>query len=237
MPKIVRQRAGVSHRWRACSRSNAEACAGARGSRVKSSMFCTAKYIKYPGTPATHSASSVPSSSQPPHVGRNPPRPTRSLDARVSSAKFTVKKLLLTGIAAGLLMAQAPRAGVTVLQDQPGGFLDRYKRLFEALEASGNNVEIRGKCLSACTLVLSYIPKERLCFHETAWLGFHLAGSFYGASTEVSQAMFDSYPQDIRKWLQQKGGLEKMPHGAGFWAILAPELWKIGYRKCEGTTP
>ena len=93
------------------------------------------------------------------------------------------------------------------------GHLDGYKRLFEALEASGNNVEIRGKCLSACTLVLSYIPKERLCFHETAWLGFHLAGSFYGASTEVSQAMFDSYPQDIRKWLPQKGGLEKMPHG------------------------
>ena len=147
-----------------------------------------------------------------------------------------MKKLLLAGVAAVLLMAQAPRAGVIVLQDQPGGFLDGYKRLFEAIEASGNNVEIRGKCLSACTLVLSYIPKERLCFHETAWLGFHHAGSFYGASTEASQAMFDRYPQDIRKWLQQKGGLEKMPHGAEFWAMSASELWKIGYRKCEGTS-
>lgn len=148
-----------------------------------------------------------------------------------------MKKLLLTSVAAALLMAQAPRAGVTVLQDQPGGLISVYKRLFEAIEASGNNVEIRGKCPSACTLVLSYIPKERLCFHETAWLGFHHAASFYGADTETSQAMFDSYPQDIRTWLQQKGGLEKMPHGAGLWAILASELWKMGYRKCEGTTP
>jgi hypothetical protein len=33
-----------------------------------------------------------------------------------------MKKLLLTNVAAALLMAQAPHAGVTVLQDQPGGF-------------------------------------------------------------------------------------------------------------------
>jgi hypothetical protein len=146
-------------------------------------------------------------------------------------------KLLLAGVAAGLLMAQAPHAGVIVLQDQLGGFLPIYKRLFEVLEASGNNIEIRGKCISGCTLVLSYIPKERLCFHETALLGFHHAWSFYGTVTETSQAMFDSYPQDIRTWLQQKGGLEKMPHGAGFWPMSASELWKIGYRKCEGTMP
>ena len=144
-----------------------------------------------------------------------------------------MKKLLLTGVAAALLTAQAPQAGVTVLQDQPGGFISGYKRLFEVLEASGNNIEIRGKCLSACTLVLSYIPKERLCFHETAWLGFHLAGSFYGASTEVSQAMFDSYPQDIRTWLQQKGASRKCLMVED----IAPELWKMGYRKCEGTMP
>jgi hypothetical protein len=133
--------------------------------------------------------------------------------------------------------AQAPRAGVIVLQDQPGGFLPPHQRLFEVLEASGNDIEIRGKCPSACTFVLSYIPKERLCFHRTAWLGFHHAASFYGAVIERSQAMFDSYPQDIRTWLQQKGGLEKMPRGAEFWALLAPELWKMGYRKCEPEAP
>jgi hypothetical protein len=145
-----------------------------------------------------------------------------------------MKKLFLTSVAAALLMAQAPRAGVIVLQDLPGGFTSGHKKFFEALEESGNNVEIRGKCTSACTLVLSYIPKERLCFHETAWLGFHLVEWHFSGdiNTEASQAMFDSYPQDIRTWLQQKGGLEKMPHGAGLWTISAPELWKMGYRRC-----
>ena len=144
-----------------------------------------------------------------------------------------MKKLLLTSVAAALLMAQAPRAGVIILQDQPGGFFPLHKRFFEVLESIGSIVEIRGRCFSGCTLVLSYIPKERLCFHETAWLGFHLAWSFYGTDIKVTQALVDRYPQDIRMWLQQKGGLEKMPHRAEFWAMLAPELWKIGYRKCN----
>jgi hypothetical protein len=47
-----------------------------------------------------------------------------------------MKKLLLTSVAAALLMAQAPYAGVTVLQDQPGGFVSVYKRIFEALECA-----------------------------------------------------------------------------------------------------
>jgi hypothetical protein len=103
-----------------------------------------------------------------------------------------MKKFFLTGIAAlflttGAAQAQAPRAGVIVLQDQSGGFISGYERLFEVLEASGNKIEIRGRCLSACTLVLTYIPKERLCFHKTAWLGFHHARSLYGTVTETSQ--------------------------------------------------
>ena len=110
------------------------------------------------------------------------------------------------------------------------------------LDASGNNIEIRGICPSACTLVLSYIPKERLCFQQTAWLWFHHAQDmFTHATTEetvkYSRAMFDKYPQDIRQWLEQKGGFEKMPHGNRYWAISAAELWKMGYRKCEEPKP
>jgi hypothetical protein len=47
--------------------------------------------------------------------------------------------------------------------------------------------------------------------------------------------MFDSYPQDIRAWLEQKGGFKKMPQGAKLWTIFAPELWTMGYRKCKET--
>jgi hypothetical protein len=156
-------------------------------------------------------------------------------------------KLLLTGIAAlsvfaSAAMAQFPRAGVIVLQDQLGGIIPLYKRLFEVLEATGNNIEIRGVCASACTLVLSYIPKERLCFTKKAWLGFHqysqmVSGMITEETIKQSRADYDSYPQDIREWLEQKGGFEKMPHRAEYWKISAPELWKMGYRKCEEPRP
>jgi hypothetical protein len=132
---------------------------------------------------------------------------------------------------------QWPAGTKRVLQNEPGGYIAIYRHRFETLAASGDSVEIRGKCLSACTLVLAYIPKERLCFHETAWLGFHHAALSNGAVNESTmretQAMFDSYPQDIRTWLQQRGSIEKMPGGVGFWAISSSELWKMGYRKCD----
>jgi hypothetical protein len=149
--------------------------------------------------------------------------------------------LLLSVLSASTATAETPRAGVTVLQNESGGYLAIYQYRFETLAAKGDDVQIRGKCLSACTLVLAYIPRERLCFHKTAWLGFHRASLSDGAVNELTmketQAMFDSYPQDIRTWLQQRGGIEKMPDGVGFWAIGASELWKMGYQKCEETTP
>jgi len=45
--------------------------------------------------------------------------------------------------------------------------------------------------------------------------------------------MFDSYPEDIRAWIDSKGGIALLPY-EGFLVLLAPELWKMGYRKCEG---
>src|SRR5262245_44529182 len=126
----------------------------------------------------------------------------------------------------------------TVLHSDSGGNISIYFERFKALGASGDDVEIRGKCLSACTLVTVFIPRERLCFGETAWLGFHQAllpnGAVSKGTTQTTEMMFDSYPPDIRRWLSERGGTKKMPDNSiGFWAISASELWKMGYRKCE----
>jgi hypothetical protein len=43
------------------------------------------------------------------------------------------------------------------------------------LAETGASVEMRGGCYSACTLLTSYFPKERLCFGEGAFLAFHAA--------------------------------------------------------------
>jgi len=44
--------------------------------------------------------------------------------------------------------------------------------------------------------------------------------------------MVDSYPADIRAWIDAKGGYAKLPMN-GYWVLTAPDLWKMGYRKCD----
>jgi hypothetical protein len=127
----------------------------------------------------------------------------------------------------------------TFLGAEHGGRLDQHIERWKALAASGEDVEIRDFCPSACTLVLAHIPKERLCFSTTAVLGFHHATFPNGEiAMDASRTVFNSYPQDIRMWLTEKGGLEKLPGpNEGFWTLVASELWQMGYRKCEGPRP
>ena len=99
----------------------------------------------------------------------------------------------------------------TVLYHEPGGYLRTYELKWQALALSGDDVEIRGSCASACTLIMAHIPKDRLCFGEAASLKFHLAGDWKkGPGMSWSQWMFNQYPQDIRTRLTDRGGVEKM---------------------------
>jgi len=82
--------------------------------------------------------------------------------------------------------------------------------------------------------VTAYVPKERLCFSQIAVLGFHLARDHFTGEPDIeaSRWVFNSYPQDIRMWLQKKGGVEKMPLES-LWLLFASELWEMGYRQCD----
>jgi hypothetical protein len=57
----------------------------------------------------------------------------------------------------------------------PGGEVGSFLRLFAEVRQSGERVIIDGPCISACTLVLSMIPQERICITSRAILGFHAA--------------------------------------------------------------
>ena len=71
---------------------------------------------------------------------------------------------------------------------------------------------IDGPCLSACTLVLSAVPSNRICVTRRAVLGFHAArsidrrGRFY-AEPEASRAVLAAYPARVRGWISRRGGL------------------------------
>jgi hypothetical protein len=103
------------------------------------------------------------------------------------------------------------RAEVRILSS-PGGQVGPFLDLFERVRASGEIVVIDGPCLSACTLVLSVVPNDRICVTRRAVLGFHGArsmdrrGRLY-AEPEASEAVLETYPAAVRGWLRRRGGL------------------------------
>ena len=94
----------------------------------------------------------------------------------------------------------------------PGGEVGPFLDLFERVRMSGERVVIDGPCLSACTLVLSTVPNERICVTRRAVLGFHAARSIdrrgrITAEPEASQAVLEAYPAAVRNWISRRGGL------------------------------
>ena len=69
---------------------------------------------------------------------------------------------MLTAYLVLALGTAAASADVRILAS-PGGEVGRFLRLFAVLRESGERIVIDGPCLSACTLVLSTIPRERIC--------------------------------------------------------------------------
>ena len=121
----------------------------------------------------------------------------------------------------------------TVVWHDTGGLISKHDARWIAIGTQGGEVEILGMCQSACTMVTARIPKHRLCFGKDAYLNFHMARlSVDGPpAIEDTKWMISVYPDDIRKWINARGGLENMPY-EGFWRLPASELWKMGYRRC-----
>ena len=121
--------------------------------------------------------------------------------------------LRLIGLAIILCALTAPmaRAEVRILAS-PGGQVGPFLDLFERVRKSGERVVIDGPCLSACTLVLSTVPNNRICVTRRAVLGFHAArsidrrGRMY-AEPEASELVLEAYPAPIRDWIRRRGGL------------------------------
>jgi hypothetical protein len=56
--------------------------------------------------------------------------------------------------------------------DDRGGLIIGYQMQWAMLTPQGVNVQIKGPCLSACTILLGYIPRERICVSSSAFSGF-----------------------------------------------------------------
>jgi hypothetical protein len=121
-----------------------------------------------------------------------------------------VKAMRLAAVLGALAVAPA-QAEVRILSS-PGGQVGPFLDMFEEMRNSGERVVIDGPCLSACTLVLSTVPNDRICVTRRAILGFHAArsidrrGRLY-AEPEASEAVLEAYPVPVRSWIRRRGGL------------------------------
>ena len=116
--------------------------------------------------------------------------------------------------AALFLAGSAPGTAEVRIRSSPGGEVLSYLSLFDVVRKSGERVVIDGPCLSACTLVLSVVPGDRICVTRRAILGFHAAiavdrhGRQYSAS-DATRVIVETYPAPVRAWIGRHGGLSR----------------------------
>lgn len=128
--------------------------------------------------------------------------------------KVFAAALFLVGLTPAAI---APALAEIRILASPGGAVGSYLTLFEAVRQSGQRVVIDGPCFSACTLVLSTIPRERICVTSRAVLGFHAPrwmdqrGRQYAASESTTRLVAATYPAEVRTWIERRGGLKSKP--------------------------
>jgi hypothetical protein len=119
---------------------------------------------------------------------------------------------LLGAVIAALAVSSASAA--KRISGDVGGQIGPYLENLVALRSSGERVIIDGPCLSACTMVLGVIPRERICVTPRARLGFHAAWHPGDDGRPIvsrggTQLLMDVYPQAVRKWIARRGGLNQ----------------------------
>jgi hypothetical protein len=120
---------------------------------------------------------------------------------------------LFYGAAIAALTVTSASAAMRIAEDR-GGQIGQYLQAFASVRSSGESVVIDGNCLSACTLVLGLVPRERICATERARLGFHAAWMPDRDGRPVTsplgtQALWSIYPATVRRWINQHGGLSR----------------------------
>jgi hypothetical protein len=122
------------------------------------------------------------------------------------------RALLLGAIWAALGVSSA--SATMRITGDAGGQIGPYLQNLVALRNSGERVVIDGPCLSACTMVLGVVPRDRICVTSRARLGFHAAwhpgeNGRTVQSRGGTQLLMAVYPQEVRSWIARHGGLSE----------------------------
>ena len=113
-----------------------------------------------------------------------------------------------------LASAAAPASATMRISEDRGGQIGQYLQNYAMLRSSGEHVVVDGNCLSACTLLLGVIPRDRICATARARFGFHAAWMPDDAGRPVTsplgtEALWNIYPPSVRRWINRHGGLTR----------------------------
>jgi len=117
----------------------------------------------------------------------------------------------------GLLLSTfgfSPASAFVRISGDNGGIIGDYVDTYASLRQSGQRVVIDGPCLSACTMVLGFIPHDRICVTSHARLGFHAAWDPGSDGREVTnrggtRLLMQYYPKRVKGWIARRGGLTR----------------------------
>jgi len=138
--------------------------------------------------------------------------------------------LLVGAVLAAL--AASPASALVRIKADTGGQIGPYLEELIALRDSGERVAIDGPCLSACTMLLGVIPRERICVTPRARLGFHAAwnpgqNGRPVTSPAATKFLMNIYPEHVKAWIKGRGGLQRR-----MIVLSGPELAAM-YPSCQ----
>jgi len=114
-----------------------------------------------------------------------------------------------------LILSMSNAVSAVRITNDRGGQIGRYVIKYQRLASAGESVIIDGLCASACTILLSELPHDKICVTSRATLGFHAAWN-YGPNgrtftdPEATVMLYSAYPTPVRRWIASRGGLR--PH-------------------------
>lgn len=119
---------------------------------------------------------------------------------------------------------------LVVTQDRGGVIRNRVNEI-KTLNDNGDAVELRGTCLSSCTL---YLGVDHSCVASDAVFGFH-GPSRYGAALSDqgfhywSEVMAAHYREPLKSWFLKTGRYELK----NYYKLTGAQLISLGYRACD----
>jgi hypothetical protein len=125
-------------------------------------------------------------------------------------------------VALSLVASLPASAGMIRISDDLGGLLPDYAYRFSRMAMDGDSVVISGRCASACTLALIYVPRDKLCAMPGAKFQFHQT-----SGPEGGPWLRRNYPPALVRWIDARGGLT-----AKVLTLEGPELRQF-VRPCD----